>query len=130
MKRHGRYRMAGGMSLLLVSGWIALPSCSDQDEGDRCEIANGNEDCKEGLLCLPERDVTPPYNTTARCCPQDRSLASHPGCRQATTPFDGGPTPPDTGPLPDVAVDSPEEAEVDATDAADAESDADADDGG
>ncbi len=124
MTRQRRYRVAGAASLFLVMGWIALSACSNQDEGDRCEVANGNDDCKDGLICLPERDVTPPYNTTARCCPPDRALASHPGCRQATTPFDGGPTPPDTGPSPDVAVDAPEEAEASTDADADAATDA------
>lgn len=96
-------------------------ACSNQGEGERCEILNGNDDCntEEGLICFP---MTQLRNTNSdRCCPADRSRATHPVCKtsadpgggdSAPPPDTGAPSPtPDAGPTPDADVeDAPSEA--------------------
>lgn len=88
--------VAGG---LITAGFIALAACSNQGEGERCEIANGSDDCKtdEGLICYSATDLG---STSDRCCPSDRSKATHPACKtpisgvgsDAQAPTDSGPT--------------------------------------
>ncbi len=134
MNRRGRsrYTLAGIAALVLVGGWIALSACSNQGEGERCEIANNDDDCKtdEGLVCFPKAQLSPPYNNADRCCPRDRSQATTDPCKFPTNPIGGDATPPgDTGPGPDVQV----EASTDAGDAGEdsaTTSDADASDSG
>lgn len=84
---------------ILAGGLAAMAACSNQGEGERCESLNGDEDCKtdEGLVCYPAALLT---NTTSdRCCPRDRSTATHPVCKTPVEVVgtDGG-APPDTGP--------------------------------
>jgi hypothetical protein len=133
-----RYRAASLVSLVAVAGWIALSACSNQGEGERCETANLDEDCQAGLVCVPDPDpedpantfnpgghapVNPPYRGD-RCCPRDRSTATHPACVTPTSPITGDSAPPpDTGPVPDATVD----AGVDAPTGVDAADDAAAD---
>src|SRR5262245_42234541 len=87
----------------LTAAFAALIACSNMNEGERCEFDNGNEDCEPPLICLPATNrgggsVNPPFNTSDRCCPQDRRTATHPACTEPNTQnIDGGP-PADAGP--------------------------------
>jgi len=97
-----------GITLFVIGGaLLAIGSaCSNQGEGERCEVENNNDDCKtdEGLICFEANLLS---NTTSdRCCPADRSKATHPVCKTSTdigggdaiAPADTGPSPtPDTG---------------------------------
>ena len=91
-----------GIALFALAGaFIAVASaCSNQGEGEVCEFLNGNDDCKtdEGLICYPQAQLR---NTNSdRCCPVDRSKATHPVCKTSVeTGGDAMPTP-DTGPPP------------------------------
>ncbi|MEN9579275.1 MAG: hypothetical protein RJA70_2284 [Pseudomonadota bacterium] len=46
----------------------ALVSCSNQAEGERCELANGNEDCETGLTCKTLQSLSG-EGEGAICCP-------------------------------------------------------------
>jgi hypothetical protein len=82
------------------AGIVALAACSNQGEGERCELLNGNDDCNgdEGLICYAANQLT--NSTSDRCCPLDRARATAPVC---LTPVDivggDGGTPADTGPV-------------------------------
>lgn len=120
-----------GITLFVIGGALfAIGSaCSNQGEGERCEVENNNDDCKtdEGLLCYPEAQLK--NAGSDRCCPADRSKATHPICKtsvdigagDAIAPSDTGPAPgQDTG-APDAdggVEDAPSGGDADA-DAAD-----------
>lgn len=127
MQRVRRYRVVSIMLSVAAAAFVALTACSNYEEGDRCEILNGNEDCVDGLQCTPKALINTPYNSSDRCCPVNRSTATHPACTLLQNPIAGDSAPPpDTGPAPD-AADAADAADTSVVDAADA---ADADEGG
>ena len=115
-----RHRSLGIALFALAGAFIVVASaCSNQGEGERCESLNGNEDCKtdEGLICYPQAQLR--NSNSDRCCPLDRSTATHPVCktsvdvnRDATPPPDTGPPPTgdDGGPDADAGEDAPSDA--------------------
>ena len=130
MKRVLPYRTTAIIVLSLFAVvFTTLGACSNQGEGDRCEVENGNDDCKteEGLICYPSEQLNNKSNSD-RCCPTDRTKATQAVCQ---TPVDvvgnDATAPTDTGPpiTPDANVPNADAAT--ATDASDAGSDADAD---
>ena len=123
------YRIVSVVLCLALAGFVALTACSNYQEGDRCEILNGNSDCADPLQCTPKAQINTPYNSSDRCCPVDRTTATHPACTVLQSPITGDSAPNDanTGPGADVTVgDAPTDtstvpdAASDATDAADA----------
>ncbi len=95
-----------GAAVLAVA--LTLPSCSNQGEGDRCNVLgdnNGNDECQDGLVCTRAADLGAP---TDLCCPPDRRNATTAVCRIAQNPLMGDAAPPP--PPPPVCVD---DAEVD-----------------
>jgi hypothetical protein len=135
VKTGRRYRAAGFAGFALAGLFVAMAACSNQGEGDRCDFDNGNDDCQDGLVCVPKTPqtgrgsnagvVNPPYNNADRCCPLDRSQATHPACTQNTTStVADGQAPADTGPPQEASVDAASDAAGDGGDAA-----ADADSG-
>jgi len=58
--------------LALAAAVLAAASCSNQGQGDRCDVNNGDSDCESGLVCTP-LSVLPGLNDTssnaAICCP-------------------------------------------------------------
>jgi hypothetical protein len=62
---------------------VLMGACADASEGDRCEIDNGNNDCSNGLVCVAG-------GPTDICCPEDRALATTPGCQVSATPAEAG----------------------------------------
>jgi hypothetical protein len=60
---------------------VLMGACADASEGDRCESANGDQDCASGLSCVVGKEI---------CCPQDPALATTPGCQTSTTPAEAG----------------------------------------
>ena len=130
MQRARSYRIVGVLLCMGLTGFIALTACSDYEEGDRCEILNGNSDCASPLQCKPKAQINTPYNSSDRCCPVDRTTATHPACTVLQNPITGDSAPNDanSGPGADVSVsDAPvetstiPEAGPDAADAADAD---------
>jgi hypothetical protein len=109
----------------IVAGIGIEAACSNQGEGEVCNSENGDEDCKtdEGLICWPKLQLN---NTTSdRCCPSDRSTASHPACvngsgiigADAIAPADTGPstiTPDATVATDSGATDATTDADADA----------------
>jgi hypothetical protein len=117
-----------GVTFLLVVGvFVAIfAACSNQGEGERCEILNGNDDCKDGLICTSENLLR--NANSDRCCPSDRSKATHPICKTASEiGLDGSTAPADTGPPP--SADAGSDADADASNVGDAGADADAEAG-
>lgn len=113
-----RYGFVGILLMSMLGVFTTLVACSDQGEGDRCQAENGNADCQSGLVCLAAGAknfnggvgfVNAPYNNSDRCCPADRSRATHPACTQPTNSGagDSGIPPAETGPQPDAPIDSP-----------------------
>ncbi len=105
--------------LLATSGLIAIAACSNQGEGERCDVLNGNNDCNtsDGLICYRAADLNN-SPLSDRCCPSNRAEATHPVC---VTPRSVGETdaaaPADTGPPPA----TPDATTSDAGDAATAD---------
>jgi hypothetical protein len=104
---------------------VAAAACSDQGEGDRCQIENGDEDCKasEDLVCTASAILN--GSNSDRCCPRDRTRATAFVCR---TPPDNGSdaiAPGDTGPPPtaDAAVNDASDGGAEADAPADAPAD-------
>ncbi|MBX3220700.1 MAG: hypothetical protein KF795_09285 [Labilithrix sp.] len=116
-----RWRMGAALFLIVGGLTAAVAACSNQGEGERCEILNGDDDCKsdEGLSCYPADQLRD--KTAERCCPRDRSKATHPACIAPTTVVGDAATPADTGPPPTQDASTPD---------ADASPDADAGDAG
>lgn len=98
-------------------------ACSNANEGERCQIDNGNDDCKDGLVCTRSTDLPLPPNyqgtvpeKEGRCCPQDRSKATAPECAQ-TPQAPGGDAalpPADSSPPADGASDAGDSGNPDA----------------
>lgn len=123
--RSARLRILGLAAASAVGVLAIVSACSNYGEGERCEITNGNDDCANGLVCTSAKALAQPYNTSDRCCPLDRNIATAESCKQATSTIGQNPPPPDSGPAPDATVtdagDAGDAATSDAADAADAE---------
>jgi hypothetical protein len=123
-----RSRAAVVVGTAIALAIAAVSACSNQGEGERCEIENGDDDCKssEDLVCTASALLN--GANSDRCCPRDRTRATAFVCR---TPPDNGTdaiAPADTGPPPssDATVGDASDAGVDA-DRGDAAADAPAD---
>jgi hypothetical protein len=103
--RARRRKIAAVVTSLTVAGWLALSACSNNGEGDRCQVNNNNDDCQDGLICLASSQVNPSYNNSDRCCPVDRTKSTHPACTLLQNPVAGDSAPPaDTGPTGDTGT--------------------------
>jgi hypothetical protein len=118
VKRALNYRTVGIATGILASVIVVLGACSNQGEGERCDFLNGDEDCKtdEDLVCTQQNLLT--NSTSDRCCPRDRSTATHPVCKTSVDIGAGdSAAPADTGP-PSTADANVDDAGTDATDGA------------
>ena len=111
-----------GLTLVGVSA-IFMGACSNQAEGDRCDTQNGNDDCQDGLVCEPGKNI---------CCPQDPATATEPACQAPSTAGGEAGIPVEASPgtdssVNDSATDAP--ADTGSFDATDDATDAN-DDGG
>ncbi|HEY8077354.1 MAG TPA: hypothetical protein VIF62_24680 [Labilithrix sp.] len=132
-RQSGLVRTACLFGTAVVCVLFALVACSNGAEGDRCEYDNLNDDCQDGLICIPASPrpgapytVNQQYANSDRCCPADQHQATHPACLpstgtggdssapDATTPEGGS----DSG--GDAPSDAPVDSPNDAADAADA----------
>lgn len=68
----------------LFGGVVLIGACSQQKEGEVCSTANGNDDCDtdNNLQCDPAVQLN--NVTSDRCCPIDRTKATHPACINPT----------------------------------------------
>lgn len=115
-----------------------VPACSNQGEGERCDVLaanNGNDDCQAGLECVPPGQLQwpapdggkPQTTTTGICCPTNRSTARVDVCKMNSSNIGN-----DASFMPDVIEASANEGGMDAgeggsdasTEAGDAASDA------
>jgi len=78
----------------LLSGLILL-ACSQQGEGERCDLAaTGNDssgqglDCADGLRCVDHRKLLD--QSTDRCCPPATASFSDSRCRPYVAPAPSG----------------------------------------
>jgi hypothetical protein len=136
MSRARRYRIVGIVLASILGGIATLTACSEQAEGDRCQVENGNEDCAAGLVCLASSAskgfnggqgfVNAPYNSSDRCCPLNRETATHPACVLVSGTGTTDATAPDgeTGPTPDA---TPPDTGTDTSTTPDADAGGDAD---
>ncbi len=87
-------------SLLL----LAMPSCSKQGEGERCDTANNNDDCESGLICQN-------VQTYWLCCPPPGTQPSVAACFAGTAPVaEAG-----ADSATEASIDAPQEAEGDSS---------------
>jgi hypothetical protein len=99
MKRGSFGKTAAIVAGLLFGGFVVLVACSNQGEGERCELLNNNEDCESPLICTAPATLPEGFNSAARCCPADRTQATTAACGLPTTgPLGDSAPPPDTGP--------------------------------
>lgn len=67
---------------------LLMTSCSNQGEGERCDIRNFNTDCQAGLSCVSF------LGSNARnyqlCCPAPPAVSVVPACNAGSTSTDGG----------------------------------------
>lgn len=70
---------------------IATPGCQRQPEGARCVQANGDLDCREGLVCTPASELKSGADGVSRCCPEDGEPITSDLCKR------GVPVNPGTG---------------------------------
>jgi hypothetical protein len=76
----------GFASALVV---LAMPGCSQQGEGDRCDNAkNGNEDCESGLTCVVSKNLLN-KDIGDRCCPPT-GVGSNSRCTRGSGTDAGG----------------------------------------
>lgn len=113
MKRSVALAILAGTAL----GLAVIAACSNQLEGEVCNIENENADCDttQNLSCWQASQLN--NVTSDRCCPNDRSRATHPACVTAVAV--GGLTdaqaPADTGPAPITTADATVTPNADAT---------------
>ena len=91
---------------LAALGIAVAGACSNQAEGDRCELKGengGNDECQDPLECT-DKNLTR-GDGTARCCPRDRSQATTSVCGQPPGAVDSGPSSEGGGGAPDATTD-------------------------
>lgn len=75
-------RSATLIALCSAAILLSLPGCSEQAEGERCELAkNGNADCDSSLICVSANELRD--GSTDRCCPADL-VGADPRCDRKT----------------------------------------------
>ena len=112
-----------GLALFLAA------ACTTQSEGQRCQIANGNDDCDNGLVCVEGKLITLPGGGNSNadiCCPVDRTQAVEDICKLSPVTPGSDASIPDTG-TTDSATDTG--AKDGASDAGDASTDGASSDG-
>ena len=100
-------------ALCLVAGAAAaMPACSNQQEGERCDHRGdnaGNDDCDQGLYCTQNLPNAPFVGSTKSdvCCPLDLSKATTTACSLFGGVVDSGiPDDANGTPVPDTGADS------------------------
>ncbi len=130
-----RLRLASSVAVsCLVALAVVVSACSNEGEGEPCSQQNGNNDCNDGLVCVPP--VNPrATNAPSVCCPAPPAQGTQPACIEPGTGVDGSTSaPPDASTFPEgsadgrggeASSDAPSEAASDAQDGAPASGAAD-----
>ena len=88
------------VALAVLAGIVIIAACSNQAEGEVCNIENANADCEpaQSLVCYPAGQLNNVISD--RCCPADRARATHPACITAVAVggINDAQAPADTGP--------------------------------
>lgn len=72
------------LSFFFVLGLaFGASGCSRQGMGERCSLANGNEDCEGDLVCTDSSKLRN-KNEVDRCCPEQLSSSDNSLCAQVT----------------------------------------------
>jgi hypothetical protein len=104
--------------LALVASMTAAVACSNQGEGDFCDSNNGNNDCQDGLECVPAPGVTGSVNRD-RCCPVLPAQPTTAACSLSTTTvIDAATEVPDGSNLPSPGAEAGGASEAGAADGA------------
>jgi hypothetical protein len=70
----------------LVAALATVSACSNQREGERCDLRGengGNDDCLDGLQCTNIRQTT---TSEGLCCPVNRTTATSAACKLPPAP--------------------------------------------
>jgi hypothetical protein len=111
--------------LACAAGSVVLgPGCFNSSEGQPCSLLGENEgdnECKNGLVCTAHSQLNSSGYTKDVCCPTDRMQATTVICELPANPVADAAPPPDVG----VPVDSaPPDAEADTSPTVDSATDA------
>ena len=101
-------RFAFGPFVAVGVALFLAVACTGQGEGQRCQLANGNDDCQDGLVCYAANLITLPGGGNSNadiCCLVDRTQSTEDICKQATITPGSDSGIPDTG-IPDTGTDS------------------------
>jgi hypothetical protein len=78
-----RLRSIFAPAFFVASLTLALIGCSQQSEGERCDLKNGNDDCADGLTCISKQVLG---SSSDICCPPNSTdLSCIPGGLGTTT---------------------------------------------
>ena len=66
-----------------------LGACSDASEGEGCDLANGNDDCDEGLICRGAWEVRASGSV---CCPAPPAQPSASACQPEVESYEPDPS--------------------------------------
>jgi hypothetical protein len=69
--------------LSALASVVFAPGCSRQAEGERCDTANGDSDCDDGLKCTSQNKLQSP-GMSDRCCDPDGTTFSDSRCQPKT----------------------------------------------
>jgi hypothetical protein len=105
-----RVRLAPLLVAPLLAAFVAVAACSNEAEGEPCSTDNGNNDCQDGLECIPPRNQQA-TNATDVCCPPNPAQATTPACTVNGSVEAGNPAPPDGSTMPESATTSDGKAE-------------------
>lgn len=71
------------LSLASFAFCFGVSGCSDQSEGDRCDLKNGNEDCQSGLTCTSKQVLG--GNSDICCAPNSTDVSCVPSSPTTST---------------------------------------------
>jgi len=98
-----RFRLAPLLSVPLLAALVTVAACSNEAEGEPCSPDNGNDDCQDGLACIPPRNAHA-TNAADVCCPPDPTQATTSECMANGSVDGGNPAPPDGSTVPDTSM--------------------------
>ncbi len=95
-----RARTLSALCFVVLVAPLAFVSCSKASEGESCDLASGNTDCEDGLVCLGPWEISANQSV---CCPRPPAGPSTSACeprlsKHEPDPYvDAAPIPPGDG---------------------------------